>query len=194
MDRIKIKRNPSKELLSDIKQYIEANLVVLEPDMYPIRFSLSVTDYYSDEPELCKPVEKDAEKVCYNIAAPVESALDNKINNLDESFMVTLFRLIDSKGLRDVEVYKRANIDRRLFSKMRNDASYFPGKRTVLAFAIALRLNIEEAESLLGKAGYTLSRSKKFDVIIEYFITRERYDIHEINAVLLHYDQAILGG
>ena len=122
------------------------------------------------------------------------SSLDNYVNNLDEPFSTTLLRLIDASGKKDSEVYRRANIDRRLFSKIRTSANYAPSKPTVLAFAIALELNLEQAQDLLERAGFALSRSRKFDVIVEYFLRRRRYDIFLINEVLFSYDQPLLGG
>lgn len=123
----------------------------------------------------------------------VVKGLDELIGDLDEPFNVTLLRLIDAKGKTDVEVYKKANIDRKLFSKIRGGKKYLPSKRTALALAIALELSLEETDDLLSRAGYTLSHSQKFDVIVEYFIINGRYDIFEINEVLLHYDQPLLG-
>lgn len=119
--------------------------------------------------------------------------LEDVLEPLDEPFSTTLLRWIDAKGMTDVEVYKRANLDRRLFSKIRSNRSYTPTKRTILALAIALQLNLEECHQLLEVAGFTLSRSVLFDVIVEYFITHEVFDIYEINEVLFAYDQPLLG-
>ncbi len=122
------------------------------------------------------------------------SSLRALIDGLDAPFSDILIRLIDAKGRTEVEVYKRANIDRKLFSKIRTGKGYTPSKRTAVALAIALELTLEETEDLLERAGYAISHSNKFDVIVEYFIKKRRYDIFEINEVLFHYDQPLLGG
>lgn len=128
-------------------------------------------------------------------AAPMteDKSLDDLIGKLDEPFNTTLLRLIDLKGKTDAEVYKRANIDRKLFSKIRTGKGYMPSKRTILALAIALELSLAETDDLLERAGYALSHSQMFDVIVEFFIVSGRYDIFEINQVLFKYDQALLG-
>ena len=124
----------------------------------------------------------------------VVGKLGDVVDRLDEPFTATLLRLIDVKGKSDVEVYKRANLDRKLFSKIRAGKGYMPSKKTAVALAVALELSLSETRDLLERAGFALSRSVVFDVIIEYFITRKRYDIFEINNVLFEYDQPLLGG
>ncbi|TPF87264.1 Appr-1-p processing protein [Bifidobacterium sp. UTCIF-37] len=126
------------------------------------------------------------------VSAPHYSQRD-VLADLDEPFNVILLRLIDSKGLSDVDVYKRANISRKLFSKIRCGNGYMPGKKTVLALAIALRLDLDETDDLLACAGYALSHSVKFDVIVEFFITHGVFDVLTINEVLFRYDQPLLG-
>lgn len=119
--------------------------------------------------------------------------LEELLENVEESFAEKLFSLIDDREMTDVETYKKANIDRRLFSKIRNVAHYTPLKKTVLSFAIALELNIEETLDLLESAGYTLSKSSKFDLIVRYFIEREVYDLYKINETLFDLDEVLLG-
>ena len=126
--------------------------------------------------------------------ATIPAGLESRIFNLDESFSETLLHLIDAKGRKDVDVYKRANLDRKLFSKIRSGKGYMPSKRTALALAISLELNLKETEDLLERAGYALSHSQKFDVIVEYFILNQIYDLYLINETLFQYDQPLLGG
>lgn len=120
--------------------------------------------------------------------------IEDVIGDLDEPFADMLMRLIDAKGMLDVEVYKRANLSRKLFSKIRSTKNYMPSKRTAIALAIALELTLEETDALLERAGFALSSAVIFDVIVEYFIENAIYDIYAINEMLFKYDQPLLGG
>ena len=120
--------------------------------------------------------------------------LKEYMRSMDKPFAYKLFDLIDERGMTDVECYKKANVDKKTFSKIKcNPKTYKPSKQTAVAFAIALRLNLEETQDLLASAGLTLSRSFTFDKIIRYFIQKEVYDIFEINEALFEFDQVLLG-
>ena len=122
-----------------------------------------------------------------------EDEIAGLLESLDASFSETLLQLIDARGLADADVYKRANISRQLFSKIRHDHNYRPTKQTAVAFAVALELDLDQAQDLLSRAGLALSASNKFDVIVMYFINRNCYDIYKLNAMLFAFDQPLLG-
>ena len=129
----------------------------------------------------------------YEDAPMAVGGLDEALAHLDTGFSETLLKLIDRSGKKDAEVYKKANVDRKLFSKIRNNPDYKPSKPTAVAFAIALELNLRETRDLIARTGYVLSPSSKFDVIIEYFIMQRDYDIFKINEALFAFDQSLLG-
>ena len=116
-------------------------------------------------------------------------SLDDRVKHLGDTWQETLLKLIDDRGYTDTEVYKRANVDRKLFSKIRSNPAYQPKKVTAVAFAIALKLSLDDTKDFIGRAGYAFSPSSKFDLIIEYFIENEVYDPYTINLALFEHDQ-----
>jgi len=127
----------------------------------------------------------------FSACAPI--SLEDALEQIDESFSQMVLRRIKEKGMKNADCYKKANLDKKLFSKINNDIHYKPRKQTALALAIALEMDLDETKELLMKAGLALTHSEKFDIIVEYFIKEKKYDIFEINEVLFYYDQPLLG-
>ena len=170
----------SSLLFSRIASYIEEHLVQ--------RKQYAEADF-SDFPMDCRLRRPAAPMPCPDGAADWENLLKER----DAGFSETLVSLIEKSGRKNSEIYKRANIDKKLFSKIINNVNYHPSRQTALALAIALELSLEQAQDLIGRAGFTLSHSSKFDIILEYFLVNRQYDIFEINEVLFRFDQPLLG-
>lgn len=174
----------SEELYGDINEYINDNYVD-EKTLEEYRGSYCSRvrrDFRMDRP---------ARKSC---AAPMlAESLDDAVKSLDKSFMEMVFSFADERGLTDVEVQKKANLDRKAFSKLKCGTTKNPSKSTALALAVALKLNLDDTKDLLSRAGLALSPCSKQDVIVQYFIEREAYDIYKINIALFEHGEPTLG-
>lgn len=190
----------SEKLFYSVKSYIDDTYI---EDIYLEEYGVRNKCDVRDE-ELCQLKramhQRRYKECCYNM--PQKSSLprtqkssrklEDLMKEVEETFSESLIRLIDQKGFTDPYVYKKANIDRKLFSKIKNNKDYRPNKTTCLAFAIALELNLDETRDFIAKAGYALTHSSKFDIIIEYFILQRNYNIFEINEVLFTFEQPLI--
>ncbi len=187
--------------ISEFLQETEMNVYLCVVDTKKYQFNLKLEkdlqEYIdnSNKREICidktavMPFQK-AKTLNNDVAG---KSLNEFVKNLSASFSDTLTAFIDKKGISDTECYKKANIDRKVFSKMKCNPAYRPSKVTAVAYCISLKLDLDEALELLSSAGHTLSRSNKFDSIIIYFILKKNYDINEINEALFHFEQPLLG-
>ena len=179
----------SGKLFADIAAYIDDRYVEEHTDRRAEQRrrleALSEESYFE-----AVPAPMPSETICESYSG---QSLEEALGQMDESFSEMLLRKIDESGMTDAQCYKKANIDRKLFSKIRSDKFYKPSKPTVLAFALALELPLAQMQEMLGKAGFALSHSSKFDIIVEYFVERGNYNVYEINEALFAFDQSLIG-
>ena len=198
-----------RKLFSEIGEYLRKHYHGDEPLMTgAAKQAVPRPDENAAEESVCMdecalpqsfPIQK-AAPTAARFSAPTSRAtvpmrdLSDRMRQLDESFQQALLRMIDERGMKDSACYKRAGVDRKLFSKIRSNPDYRPSKPTAVAFAIALELDLDETTGFLRKAGYALSHSSKFDVIVEYFIVTRRYDLRALNEALYEFDQPLING
>ena len=182
----------SEKLFRDVASYIDENYVDAHREYRTQAFNQRLMERRPMPPmapSMAMPMED-----CMLGAAPSKSmSLEDWLRKTDAGFTETLLRLIDKTGKKDSEIYKRANLSKQHFSKIRNNPDYKPTKATAVALALALELDLDETRDLIGRAGYALTNSSKFDLIICYFIERGVYDVMEINLALYQFDQVLLG-
>ncbi|RHP08228.1 macro domain-containing protein [Dorea sp. AF36-15AT] len=179
----------SEKLFKSVNSYIDENYIRSKKlDEY------GTESMYGSRLETRRIREQECADMSVGAAIPMDSDdWGQLINDLDAGFSETLLQLIDRTGKKDSEIYKKANVDRKLFSKIRNNMDYRPSKTTALAFAFALELDVDETKDFISRAGFALSHSSKFDVIVEYFLVNGNYNVIELNEVLFAFDQPLIG-
>ena len=184
----------SEKLFRGVASYIDEHYVEeRKAEEYAVEFPTMAAPVMQNRPRPRKEAARKEDFACDFMPMPSVS-LDELLKNTDAGFTETLLKLIDKSGKKDSAIYKKANLSKQHFSKIRNNPDYKPNTSTAIALALALELNLEETNDLIGRAGFTLSNSSKFDVIIRYFIEQKKYNIVEINLALWEFDQSLLGG
>lgn len=199
----------SEKLFHSVASYIDENYIrdktldeygitnkrnVREAELMQIRRELERQERIREEIGFLETKATYCDSVEADMALPSAAQdWESVLEDIDAGFSETLLRLIDRTGKKDSDIYKKANIDRKLFSKIRNNTDYKPSKTTALAFAIALELDLDETRDFIARAGFALSHSSKFDIIVEYFILHKNYDVFELNEVLFAFDQPLIG-
>ena len=179
----------SEKLFKSVSSYIDENYIRSKTfDEY------GTESVYGSRVVTRRIREQECSDMSVGAAIPIDSDdWGQLLKDLDAGFSETLLQLIDRTGKKDSEIYKKANVDRKLFSKIRNNMDYRPSKTTALAFAFALELDVDETKDFISRAGFALSHSSKFDVIVEYFLVNRNYNVFELNEVLFAFDQPLIG-
>lgn len=181
----------SEKLFQNVESYIDENYVdEYELDSLELEEERGMRSLWAVE--ACESLTFD-EHTLHAPAASKSISLEDILDQTDAGFTETLLKLIDETGKKDSEIYKKANVSKQHFSKIRNNPHYQPTKATAIAFALALELDVDQTNDLIGRAGYTLTRSSRFDLIIQYFIEQQNFNIVEINIALYEFDQTLLG-
>lgn len=184
--------NLSEKLFRGVASYIDQNYVDnCRQELYGIRRNQIRR---RRDMEVCESYAMRDSLPCASMAAPKAASLEDMLKQEDAGFTETLLKLIDRSGKKDSEVYKTANISKQHFSKIRNNPNYKPTKPTAIALALALELDLDATRDLIGRAGYALTNSSKFDLIVRYFIEQGNYNVLQINIALYEFDQSLLGG
>ena len=185
----------SEQLFQGVASYIDENYVdSYEKAVYGVAENIRRNRIRRRrDMEICESAVLRESLPCTPMAAPKAASLEDMLKQADAGFTETLLKLIDQTGKKDSEIYKKALLTKQHFSKIRNNPNYKPTKPTAVALALALELDLDAAKDLIGRAGYALSNSNKFDLIIRYFIEQGNYNVAEINLALYEFDQPLLG-